>query len=71
MARNGFFVSCRICGSIGHSARNCPCAELELRKDPFGEARRIQEARDLARRPSDRLVMATEHGSLISGARRL
>jgi hypothetical protein len=63
------FLSCAICGAPGHSAKNCGLAALELRKDPFGEARRIQEARDRIR-AGNRRVLSGEPASLISGARR-
>jgi len=72
VARNGYFVVCGICGSLGHSARNCALAAIELRKDPFGEQRRIREARE--RRRSRGAVSSAEPAAamvpMLSGARR-
>ncbi len=36
------YCSCAICGSPGHSAKFCPLAEMEARKDPYGEIARRQ-----------------------------
>lgn len=69
MSRNGYFLTCDICGAKGHSAKNCGLAALELRKDPFGEALRIQQARDRGR--ERRMVTPSEPNSLISGTRRV
>lgn len=37
MGLGNHFVTCDICGSPGHKARNCAANEIEKRKDPFGE----------------------------------
>lgn len=72
MART--YQACDICGTPGHKAKYCPLAELEKRRDPFGEALRILRARELRRRQRGIVISATpaaDQGPLISGARRL
>jgi hypothetical protein len=68
------FSTCEICGAPGHGARHCPLGELEKRRDPFGEALRIQRAREQLRRPRA-LVMSgapdAAIGPLISSTRRV
>ena len=36
------YSECGICGTPGHSAKRCPLAEMEARKDPQGELARRQ-----------------------------
>jgi hypothetical protein len=42
---NGHFVTCDICGAIGHKAASCGLNKLEARRDPFGEQSRRQSYR--------------------------
>ena len=46
---NGHFVTCDICGCIGHKAASCGLNQLEARRDPFGEDARRQSYRQRRR----------------------
>jgi hypothetical protein len=48
------FITCDICGAAGHGAGRCPLREIEERKDPRGEALRLQTIRDRERARLDR-----------------
>lgn len=57
------YVTCDICGSAGHPAKHCALADMEARKDPYGEIARRQSFRTNEKQRAEKRMAALIVGS--------